>query len=483
MAERMRDGWLLLALTAIALAVRLPGLNGGLWYDEIVTLVISIRQPLVDILTRFPGNNAHPLYSVIAHLGIGLLGESAWTVRLPAVLFGVVTIPVIYGFGRVITSRGEALVAAAVLTLSYHHVWFSQNARGYSALALWTLVSTWLVLRAREHPTVGNQIGYGVVGALGAYTHLTMGFVIAAHVMAVLGRRLVGSRRSPESPWLPFLGFAIVGGLTLILYGPLLLEVRQFFAASTAAGTEVATRSWAVGEALRGLRVGLGTLGVAAAGLLALAGLMSYGRRDPELAFLIVAPGVLTVLGTVVMGRPIFPRFFFFEIGFVVLVVVRGGAMALGWLRQRVPSLRRRGRVATDRIAVGMVLTIMVLALRPVYRFPKQDFAGALRYVDTVQAPGDVVATTGLAAFPFVEYYERDWPELRSAADVATVRAARSRVWVVYTFPAYVEAMTPEVMTFIRESCPTVRRFPGTVGGGDLIVCSVRPSDGRASGA
>ena len=483
MARRTSDAVVLVALVALGLAVRIPGLDGGLWYDEIVTLVISIRQPLVEILTSYPGNNAHPLYSVVAHVTTGMLGEQAWSARLPAVLFGVATIPVIYGFGRAVASRGEGLVAAAALAVSYHHVWFSQNARGYSALALWAVAATWLVVRSRARATIANQVGYGVVGALGAYTHLTMGFVVAAHGIAVLARQVRRSRPAPEAAWLPFLGFGVVGALTLLLYGPFLLEVQQFFSAPAASGTQVATRSWALREALRGLQVGVGTLGVAGVGLLGLVGLRDYARRDIELAWLFVAPGALTLLGTVLMGRPIFPRFFFFEIGFVVLIVVRGASMTLGWLRARMPILRARYAPGTIQ-ATGaiVVLAAMAVSLRLVYRYPKQDFVGAMRFVESARGADDRIVTTGLAAFPYREYYRRAWPELRSRADLALLQAGEATAWVVYTFPAYVDAMTPEVMAFIRDSCPLVRRFPGTVGGGDLIVCAVRPREtaGRA---
>ena len=64
------------------------------------------------------------------------------------VLFGLASILALYLFGRQVTSASESLLAAALLTFSYHHVWFSQNARGYTGLLFWTLLSSWLLLRA-----------------------------------------------------------------------------------------------------------------------------------------------------------------------------------------------------------------------------------------------------------------------------------------------------------------------------------------------
>ena len=87
------------------------------------------------------------LYSVMAHGSIRLLGEQPWTLRLPAVFFGVVSIPALYFFGRMLTTNREALFACALMAVNYQHVWFSQNARGYTGMLLWTLLSSIFFLR------------------------------------------------------------------------------------------------------------------------------------------------------------------------------------------------------------------------------------------------------------------------------------------------------------------------------------------------
>src|SRR5829696_6498101 len=117
-------------ITVAAVVLRVIGLDHGLWYDEIVTLVQSVRPSLSTIVTQFPGANNHPLYSVAAHLSVAAFGEEAWSVRLPAMLFGVATVPLLFWLGSAVSDRREALLGAALLAVSYHHIWFSQNARG-----------------------------------------------------------------------------------------------------------------------------------------------------------------------------------------------------------------------------------------------------------------------------------------------------------------------------------------------------------------
>jgi uncharacterized membrane protein len=117
-------------LMVLGAALRVIGLNRGLWLDEIYFLVETLRHPLAQIVTFFPGDTQHPLYSILARISIVAFGEHPWSLRLPAVVFGTLSIPAIYLLGVAVSTRGQALTAAALLTVSYHHVWFSQDARG-----------------------------------------------------------------------------------------------------------------------------------------------------------------------------------------------------------------------------------------------------------------------------------------------------------------------------------------------------------------
>lgn len=69
-------------------------------------------------------------------------GESGWALRLPAALFGIASVVMVYVLAARYLSRVEAWVATAVIATSYHHVWFSQNARGYTLIGFLTLLST-----------------------------------------------------------------------------------------------------------------------------------------------------------------------------------------------------------------------------------------------------------------------------------------------------------------------------------------------------
>lgn len=326
-SPRSRNPWIWVAgLSALAACLRIIGLNKGLWWDEIYFLIISVRHPLSEIVTIFPGDTQHPLYSILAKAAVVVFGEHPWTLRLPAVIFGVASIPALYLLAASVTKRFEALVATALLAISYHHVWFSQNARGYTMLAFWTLLSTYLLLRGIQTGRRAPYIAYGVVVGLGVYTHLTMMFLVASHVLICGGYLLAARRNSPfPKNWkFSLQGFLVGGILTLLLYAPILTQVQNFFMHRPSLMRAVSTPRWALWETLRGLTLGFGTTAVLfGAGVLVAFGAWSYFQQSRLVFALFALPAVLTLLGAVVARGTMYPRFYFSLIGFAILVLIR----------------------------------------------------------------------------------------------------------------------------------------------------------------
>jgi len=469
------------ALTLLAAGLRIIGLDGGLWLDEIRTLVDSVRQPLARIVTVFPGNNQHTLYAVLAHLSIIVFGDQPWSLRLPALLFGAATPGMLYFLAREFTGRAEALLGALLLAVSYHHVWFSQNARGYSALAFFALLSTCQLLRGLRRQRRSDFVWYGAACALGAYTHLTMVFVVAAQAIACLV--LLGRPGFDGRAWgrwrLPLMGFALATLMSFLLYAPLLLEVQQFYRNRTPP-PDVANPKWAAQAVLSGLQLGAGSaLGAAAGAVLFICGLISYFRQSRALFALFVLPGLLTLAAVLALRQPIFPRFLFFLAGFAVLIVVRGALEIGAWLTRRWRPVAAGAPVTT----VGAALVVFMAAASAAslgfnYRYPKQDFDGAMRLVQAQKADGEPVLTADGATYAYSEYYRLPWIGLTALDQLREVRAQGRRVWMVYTFPEYVDGEVPGAMSLLRDQCAVAGVFRGTVAGGDVIVCTLPPASG-----
>jgi len=480
---RLTRPWVwLMALTILAAGLRVIGVNRGLWFDEIYFLVITVRRPLAVIVTTFPGDTQHPLYSILARLSILAFGEHVWSLRLPAVVFGAASIPVIYLLGVSVSTRTEALISAALLAVSYHHVWFSQNARGYTALAFWALSSTLFLLRGMRTGRRAPYAAYAVAASLGVYTHLTMMFLVASHLFICAEAALMDWKRGSDlAKWkLALQTFLLTGGLTLLFYAPIVTQVRDFFVNRPSAMRAVSTPRWAVWETLRGLTRGLGTEGVlVVAGLVIACGAWSYYHENRLVFALFTLPGACTAIGAVLARGTMYPRFYFFLIGFAILILVRGLMVVPRWIVARWPGRSAKaGPGLATALSAGLAAVLLAssaFSLLRNYRYPKQDFEGAIRFVDAEREAGEPVVTAGASTFPLLQYYAEPWESVENVEQLTAIRRRGRAVWAVYTFPRYLESFSPPLAEMIRTEFTVTRVFPGTVGDGDVFVAKSQP--------
>ncbi len=454
---------ILLALIGLALLLRVIDLGDGLWFDEIQTLVDYARLPAGQVVTTFDSQNNHLLYSLAASVTFSLLGESAATLRLPAVLFGVASLWALHRFGRVVASRRETLLAVALMAVSYHHVWFSQNARGYTALLFFTLLGTWaFVLLLSRTPSWGLIVGYGLAMGLASYTHMTAALTVAAHggIWAWLAWR----HRTLE--WrAPLLALILSGLIATTLYAVVLPQLSDTLLASAASAptTEWQSPLWLAVETVRGLARGLpgGWLAVLLGLALAAGGTWSYWRQSPVVLIIMVLPPILTAGAALALSHNLWPRFFFFAAGFALLILVRG-IHTVGLLAGR--HAGPIAAVATLVAALGSALTV------PRAWQPKQDYQGAVAFVEQAHDPADAMVTVDLTTFPVTEYLARPWQTATDGSSLETIEGDHPRTWVLYTFPVRLEAVFPEIYRRVTSAYDTAAVFPGTVGGGTILV-------------
>ena len=469
-----------IGLVGVALVLRLVKLDSGLWYDEIETLVGHARLPIVDILTTYSSQNQHPFYGLLARLSMAVVGDGAFGVRLPAALLGAASIWAMFRLGELVAGAREGLLAALLLTVSYHHVWFSQNARGYSGLLFFALVATAALYQLLTASSPGRRAiwVYGIAMALAAYTHLTAVFISIAHTIVVLGFCLRHGAR-PGSRGRQAIGaLALSAGLGLVGYLPLLGQLAGTLVGPNpyAADTAWENPLWLVVETARGLASGLpgGWATLALGVVVATTGLVSFAKKDLTLAGLFVLPGLLTAIAVIILGHNLWPRFFFFSMGFAVAIAIRG-TFAI--------ASRTAGRTG-EAAAVGLMVVAALGSALTVPRGwnPKQDFEGAARFVDQTGSPNDGIATVDLTRYPYRFYLGRPWPGLDGPADLDRLEAGHDRVWVLTTFPVRLATVQPEIWDRLRHGYDTAAVFPGTVGGGAVVVMKSRASKKNQQG-
>jgi mannosyltransferase len=461
----------LAVILAVAIALRFIALDHGLWYDEIVTLVEAARMPFRHIVTEFQGINSHPLYSLLAHASLVTFGESAWALRLPSAVFGVASVAMVFVFARSFLTRAESWVATAVIAASYHHVWFSQNARGYTLMGFLTLVSTHFLMKATARGRIGDYAVYVIASVAGVYTHLTMAFVIAGHAVAILGGRLVGWRPAAKVPvggvTLAWMASGLISLIAYLPFIPGIVELMQ--RPDTKQAAEVATAGWALNEAIRNLLLGTGVLAALVGGAFAAVGALSLLRRQSLILAVLIVPAAVTGITLLVLGQPIRPRFFFFLSAAAAVFVGRGIGAIVDLLAPRNLG-PRRVELAVLIIGSGLV-SLSAVALPTAYRVPKQDFHNAVPRLVEEERAGATIVMAGPMCLPVQTYYLKQWTCLETVDDWRRAQELGKRVLVAWTLGDYIE--NPQLRREVREHCPVVARFPGTLGGGDITICEM----------
>ncbi len=455
----------LVLIILLALGLRLYRLDAqSLWYDEAFSVYLA-RMDLAEITARTAADVQPPLYYYLLHGWITLFGEGEAVLRGLSLLFGVLTVPLIYLVGRqLFRSRLAGVLAALLVAVSPLHLWYGQELRMYTLLTFLCLLSSYFLLlrvgrtspltppaarpplsprgeRGSDSPLPPGGEGPGVRGVRGdlilwlaftatnvaaLYTHYFALFVLvfqAAYLVFVWlsreprpARLLLGGLASglltllAYLPWLPHL-VTRYGADVSYLPGQLKLdEILVDIAVFFVGGESV---SETIGLAL--------AAGVAVILALCLLALWQWPARPnprppgslisrfpafpiPFLLLYLLLPPVLILI--VSYNAPKFNARYVMVSHPALLLLLAGGLTAL-W--------QRRGGVLGNVLraaAVGFALIFLLGAAayadynaytRP--DFARADFRGAARYVRKHIEPDETVILVSGHLFPVFDLY------------------------------------------------------------------------------
>jgi len=475
---RTEHAWLAAILVAGA-ALRIVGLNSQLWFDEIATLVDFVRLPFGEIISDYSSLNNHMFYTLQAKAAIAVFGEAPWSLRLPAFVFGVASIAMIYVLARAHGSARVALAAAALTALSYHHIWFSQNARGYTELGFFCLLATasYLDLLSKPSRVSGVVLAASVAGAL--YTHLTAGFYIAALGLHWLGRQVhrVAKGNGADGrriEWPAFISLTAGGIIALLAYAPALPAiVANVGGVSETSAVDVMKHYqnplWALAEGLRTLG-GPAWFGLAAAPVAAIVlvfGGVSLWRRAPAAAIILGLSIGVTLLALTALSMRIWPRFFFVQLPLIFWLLAEGADALAATIARRLPLTRRIGGesgVFSGGIAVALAI-FAALASRN-YAAPKQNYLAPAQYLMSQRADPASVAAIGLASFPYNVLYNNGFSTLPDP----TPQNIEASQWIIIAFPSRTLRRYPESAEILEREFAEPIRFKGTLGDGAVLL-------------
>ncbi len=156
----------------------------SLWMDEIGQVLVASSGSVLDVIDKSQFHLSPPLDYIILHYFL-YLGDSDFIVRLPAAIFGILSIILIYKVGKILFSEKEGLVCAFLLSISPMAIWFSQEARMYSLFMFLSLLSLLFfikILQVRE-VNIGWWFGFIFSTVLLLYTHYFALFILLNEVL------------------------------------------------------------------------------------------------------------------------------------------------------------------------------------------------------------------------------------------------------------------------------------------------------------
>lgn len=182
------------ALVLLAFILRIHQLGEqSLWYDELLELDI-VQGPLSAIGPQLPRHAAMPLDYYLMY-GWVRLGRQDFWVRWPALLFGVLAIPLTFALARRLFNQRVAYIATLLMTVALFAVRYSRETRPYALLLCFTLITflgLWQVYRTHKMRYWLMTI-VGLSGA--ALSHYFTLFLLAPMGLFVAGHQLLHLRQ------------------------------------------------------------------------------------------------------------------------------------------------------------------------------------------------------------------------------------------------------------------------------------------------
>ena len=214
-----RFPWLLLALLALATAVRMYRIQAqSVWFDE-AFMIHAGQAPWPEVLWAEP--NHPPLYALFLYGVIRLCGDSAFALRWSSAMLGVAAVALAARLAQRLFNRRAALFAAFLAAFSPILWWASQEIRMYILMALLTLIVAegWHDVIAAPSPSPRAWLKLWVAELLLLYTQLSSPAAVlwlnAATLVAwTIRRRLqpdwrvwIGGQAGVLLLWAPWVAF------------------------------------------------------------------------------------------------------------------------------------------------------------------------------------------------------------------------------------------------------------------------------------
>jgi len=138
---------LILLIIVTGSVLRLNNITSeNFWLDEIRTIYLS-NTHLLNTVELMQYEWQTPLYFLIINVWISFFSISEFSLRIPSVIFGVLSIIFTYKIVALLYNEKVGVLSAIFISISPIHIYFSQEARTYTFTVFLTLLSFYYFLK------------------------------------------------------------------------------------------------------------------------------------------------------------------------------------------------------------------------------------------------------------------------------------------------------------------------------------------------
>lgn len=133
----------LVLFLALFIGIRVLYLNTTLWYDEACSWYSAMQSFPFGIMHNLTNIDLQhtPLYFFVLHFWMKIFGQGELALRILSLIFGILTVPLVYIVARKLTSKTIAMFSCAVVAFSPLLCLFSVEVRMYPIVVFLVMLS------------------------------------------------------------------------------------------------------------------------------------------------------------------------------------------------------------------------------------------------------------------------------------------------------------------------------------------------------
>ena len=385
----------------------------SLWLDEIYLAKSIVSRNWLDLLGKplLDWQAAPPLFLLLERACVRMFGPGERSLRLVSLVFGVMSVGLMWAVARRLLRPGAATVALAIFSVCGPLIYYSSEVKPYGCDVACSLAIAWAVLRLMESHSMARSATAAAIGAVSIFLSYPSVFVLAAAALLL-------RRGTVALVWGAAFVVQYVVFIRPITHGSFHPYLVQYWLARDAfmplwftAPHWIFAKLWSVANATGGM-----DLAYPDAALLAwiIGAAMLRSRRD---WLLLTGPLAFVLAASSLRLYPFDDRLALFVVPQLIVLA----ALGIAALWTNFPA-----RCAAGALAVMLLLPSGTSAVKSLFHAPDREESLQLYgWMAPRWRPGDVIYLTHFAE-PSFRYYQSQvaWPPEATAASNVRVQPA-----------------------------------------------------------